>query len=123
MGNILTTDSLFYLYILLFINYPNGELKSGDSEAVNGAQSRREVIIEAALHVDNVHLQGEGGPVVSVLRPLGVSLAPVEMELEDLVILRQGATTENTLPCAGHVDIKLLTRVVLLVYFKRCFMT
>ena len=95
-------------------------MKSGDSEAVNGAQSRSEVIIEAALHVDNVHLQGEGGPVVSVLRPLGVSLAPVEMELEDLVILGQGTSTENTIAYTRHVDIKLLTRVVLLVYLGRC---
>ena len=95
------------------MNYPDGELKSRYCEAVNGAQSRGEVIFEAALDVDDVHLQGEGRVVVSVLGALVVGLAPVEVELEDLVILGQGASAEHALACAGHVDVKLLTRAVL----------
>ena len=98
--------------------YPNTELKSCDSEAISGAESRLEVGVEAALHVDDVHLKGEGHPVVGVLGPLGVVLAPVEVELEDLVILGKGSTTEDTLTRARHVDVKLL-KIIFNNYLKK----
>ena len=80
------TSSLASCYINI-VTYPNTELESCDSEAISGAESRLEVAVEAALQVDDVHLKGEGRPVVGVLGPLGVVLAPVEVELEDLVSL------------------------------------
>ena len=61
--------------------------------------------------MDDVHFKGESRPVVGVLGPLGVVLAPVEVELEDLVIFGQGATTEDSLTRGRHVNVKLLKTV------------
>ena len=61
--------------------------------------------------MDDVHFKGEGRPVVGVLGPLGVVLAPVEVELKDLVSLGQGATTEDSHTRARHVNVKLLKTV------------
>ena len=63
--------------------------------------------------MDDVHLQREGRPVVGVLGPLGVVLAPVEVELEDLVILGKGSTTEDTHTRARHGDVKLLKTIII----------
>ena len=69
------------------LHYPNLKLKSCNSETVGCAESLGEVVLEAALHMDHMHLQGEGLVVVGVLRAPGIVLAPVIVELEDLVFL------------------------------------
>ena len=47
-------------------SYSDDELEACDREAVRGGQGGGEVTVEAALHVDHVHLQGEGHPIVRV---------------------------------------------------------
>ena len=90
--------------------YINFEHEASDSQTVGGGKGGGDVIGKVAPDVDHVELDGVLAAVVGVLGAPGVVLAPVEVELQHLVLAAQRAAREATYAVTQDIDVQLLHR-------------
>ena len=76
-------------------SHPDGEHEPSNGQTVHTVQGLGQVRLIGGLVVHDVDLHGVGLAIILVLGPLGVVGAPVEVELEHLVSLGQGAPTQS----------------------------
>ena len=77
---------------------------------MGGGKGGGDVIGKVAPDVDHVELDGVLAAIVGVLGAPGVVLAPVEVELQHLVLAAQRAAREATYAVTQDIDVQLLHR-------------
>merc|ERR1712079_820862 len=87
--------------------YINFEHESSDSQTVGGGKGGGDVIGKVAPDVVHVELDGVLAAIVGVLGAPGVVLAPVEVELQHLVLAGQRAAREATYAVTQDIDVQL----------------